>query len=105
MDYLKYKEHIAINSRKKKQVVDPYFNQHRAYAEIAEIEKISPHDMHVIIKKEEVRRQKIAQEQEEISSTAYGLVMVRAMLKFSSIKLKEPEVIGMFIEYCKLNHT
>jgi hypothetical protein len=56
MDYLKYKEHIAINSRKKKQVVDPYFNQHRTYAKIAEIEKISPHDMHVIIKKEEVRK-------------------------------------------------
>ena len=37
--------------------MDLYFNQHKTYAEIAEIEKMSPRDIHAIIKEEEARRQ------------------------------------------------
>jgi DNA-directed RNA polymerase specialized sigma subunit len=38
---------------RKKRVIDLYFNQHKTYAEIAEIEKISPRDIHAIIKEED----------------------------------------------------
>jgi predicted DNA-binding protein YlxM (UPF0122 family) len=60
---------------RKKRVIDLYFNQHKTYAEIAEIEKISPRDIHAIIKEEDTRRQKHRdqQMQEEISSKSYKL--------------------------------
>jgi predicted DNA-binding protein YlxM (UPF0122 family) len=47
--------------------MDLYFNQHKTYAEIADIEKISPRDIHAIIKEEEARRlqYKHQQQQEE----------------------------------------
>ena len=50
-------------------VIDLYFNQHKTYAEIVQIEHISPHDIHVIIKEEEARRQKY--KQQELSAKAY----------------------------------
>ena len=62
---------MQITKDRKKRVIDLYFNQHKTYAEIAEIEKISPCDIHAIIKEEEARRQK--HKQQEISSQAYQL--------------------------------
>jgi hypothetical protein len=35
---------LQITEDRKKQVIDLYFNQHKTYAEIAEIERISPRD-------------------------------------------------------------
>ena len=67
--------YLQITEDRKKHVIDLYFNQHKTYAEIAEIEHISPWDIHAIIKEEESRRQrsKDRQHQEETSSKAYEL--------------------------------
>ena len=61
--------------RKKRVIEDLYFNQHKTYAEIAEIEHIPPRDIHAIIKGEEARRQKYKdqQQRQELSSEAYKL--------------------------------
>ena len=63
---------MQITEDRKKRVIDLYFNQHKTFAEIAQIEKISPRDIHAIIKEEEARRlqNKYQQEQEEISAKA-----------------------------------
>ena len=54
--------------------MDLYFNQHKTYAEIAEIEKISPRDIHAIIKEEEARRlQYKHQQQQEETEDIYRL--------------------------------
>ena len=47
---------LQITEERRKRVIDLYFNQHKTYAEIAEIEHISPRDIHAIIKEEEARR-------------------------------------------------
>jgi DNA-directed RNA polymerase specialized sigma subunit len=47
-----------ISEERKKQVIDLYFNQQKTYAEIAKIMKMSPRDIHAIIKEEKARRQK-----------------------------------------------
>jgi DNA-binding CsgD family transcriptional regulator len=62
---------LQISKDRKKRVIDLYFNQHKNYAEIAQIEKISPRDIHAIIKEEQTRRQK--HEQQDISAQAYHL--------------------------------
>jgi predicted HTH domain antitoxin len=49
---------LEITDLRKKWVIDLYFNQHKTYAEIAEIERISLRDIHAIIKEEIARRQK-----------------------------------------------
>jgi DNA-directed RNA polymerase specialized sigma subunit len=53
---------LQITDERKKRVIDLYFNQHKTYAEIAQIERISPRDIHAIIKEEEARRQKHKQQ-------------------------------------------
>jgi predicted DNA-binding protein YlxM (UPF0122 family) len=62
---------MQLTDERKKRVIDLYFNQHKTYAEIAEIEKMSPRDIHTIIKEEEARQQKY--KQQEISAQAYQL--------------------------------
>jgi DNA-directed RNA polymerase specialized sigma subunit len=47
------RQKLKITKDRKKQVIDLYFNQHKSYAEIAQIEKMSPRDIHAIIKEEE----------------------------------------------------
>ena len=66
---------MQITEERRKRVIDLYFNQHKTYAEIAQIEHISPRDIHAIIKEEKARRQKYKHEkhQQEISSKAYKL--------------------------------
>ncbi|MDQ3970596.1 MAG: hypothetical protein M3227_02790 [Thermoproteota archaeon] len=68
--YQKIKK-MQITEERKKRVIDLYFNQHKSYAEIAQIERISPRDIHTIIKEEETRRQK--HKQQELSSKSYQL--------------------------------
>ena len=63
--------HLQLTDERKKRVIDLYFNQHKTYAEIAEIEKMSPRDIHTIIKEEQARRQK--HKQQELSAEAYKL--------------------------------
>jgi DNA-directed RNA polymerase specialized sigma subunit len=49
---------LQLTDERRKRVIDLYFNQHKTYAEIAQIMKMSPRDIHAIIKEEEARRQK-----------------------------------------------
>jgi hypothetical protein len=62
---------LQITEERRRRVIDLYFNQHKSYAEIAEIEHISPRDIHAIIKEEQARRHK--HNQQEISAQAYKL--------------------------------
>ena len=66
---------MQITEDRRKRVIDLYFNQHKTYAKIAEIEHIPPRDIHAIIKGEEARRQKYKdqQQRQELSSEAYNL--------------------------------
>jgi predicted HTH domain antitoxin len=96
-----------ISEERKKQVIDLYFNQHKPYAEIAKIMKMSPRDIHAIIKEEEIRRQrhKDQQQQEEISSKTYELFSEgkKPVEVAIALNLREPEATKLFMEYCKLN--
>jgi DNA-directed RNA polymerase specialized sigma subunit len=93
---------LQITEDRKKRVIDLYFNQHKSYAEIAQIERISPRDIHTIIKEELARRQKYKDQQQ--SAEAYKLfsegkttVQVATMLNLPASK-----VIKLHREYWKL---
>jgi predicted DNA-binding protein YlxM (UPF0122 family) len=81
-------------------VIDLYFNQHKSYAEIAQIEKMSPRDIHDIIKEEEARRQKYKdkQQQEETSSKAYRLFSKgkQPIEVAIALILREPEATKLY---------
>src|SRR5919112_5432623 len=62
---------MQLTKDRKRRVIDLYFNQHKTYAEIAQIEHISPRDIHTIIKEEIARRQK--HKDQELSAEAYEL--------------------------------
>jgi hypothetical protein len=94
---------LQITDERKKRVIDLYFNQHKTYAEIAEIEHISPRDIHAIIKEEEARQQKDKdrQQQEDLSSKAYklfykGKTTVEVVI---ALNLRAQEIINMYREY------
>ena len=77
---------MQITEDRRKRIIDLYFNQHKTYAQIAQIEHISPRDIHAIIKEEEeeARRQKYKdqQQRQELSSKAYKLFLkVRHLYK------------------------
>ena len=86
---------MQITEERRKRVIDLYFNQHKTYAEIAEIEHISPRDIHAIIKEEKARRlqNEHKQQQEEISSKAYKLFSEgkRPVEVAIALNLREPE--------------
>ena len=58
LDHYSIRNILQLTDERKKRVIDLYFNQHKTYAKIAEIEHIPPRDIHAIIKGEEARRQK-----------------------------------------------
>jgi DNA-binding CsgD family transcriptional regulator len=93
---------LQITEQRRKRVIDLYFNQHKTYAEIAEIEKMSPRDIHAIIKEEEARRQK--DKQQEISTQAYELFSEGKTPIEVAIILNLPasKVSKLYIEYWKL---
>ena len=93
---------MEITEDRKKRVIDLYFNQHKTYAEIAQIERISPRDMHAIIKEEQARLQKY--EQQELSAEAYKLFSEgKKCVQVSIIlNLREPELSKFHKEYWKL---
>ena len=97
---------MQVTEDRRKRVIDLYFNQHKTYAEIAEIERISPRDIHAIIKKEEARRQKYErqQQQQETSSKAYKLSSdgKKPVEIAIELNLREPEVTKLYREYLKL---
>ena len=78
----------------------------KVLTEIAQIERISPRDIHVIIKQEETRRQKHKdrQQQEELSSKAYelfseGKTPVQVAI---TLNLRESEVTKLYRECWRL---
>jgi hypothetical protein len=97
---------LQINEERRKRVIDLYFNQHKTYAEIAEIEKISPRDIHAIIKEEQARRQQYRhqQQQEERSSKAYKLFSAGKRLVQVAIilNLRELDATKLYREYWRL---
>ena len=94
---------MTISEERKKRVIDLYFNQGKTYAEIAEIERMSPRDIHIIIKEEKARRQKYEHQQrrQEITSKAYKLFSEgkTAVEVATILKLREPEVSKLHKEY------
>jgi hypothetical protein len=97
---------VQITKERRKRVIDLYFNQHKSYAEIAEIERISPRDIHAILNEEEAKRQKYKdqQQQEEISSKAYKLFFEKksTVEVAVALNLREPEVTKLYREYWRL---
>jgi hypothetical protein len=97
---------LQITQERKSRVIDLYFNQHKSYAEIAQIEHISPRDIHAIIKEEEARRQKYKDQhqQQEISSKAYKLFSEgkKPVEVAITLNLGEPEATKLYREYWML---
>jgi predicted HTH domain antitoxin len=97
---------LQITKERRKRVIYLYFNQHKTYAEIAQIMKMSPRDIHAIIKQEKARRQKYKdkQQQEETSSNAYELFSKgkKAVEVAITLNLREQEVTKLYREYWKL---
>jgi len=93
---------LEKTEQRKKRVIDLYFNQHKSYAEIAQIEHISPRDIYAIIKEEKARRQK--NKQQELSARAYELFNEKKTTVEVAIALNltEPRVSKMYREYWKL---
>jgi hypothetical protein len=97
---------LQITEQRRKGIIDLYFNQFKTYAEIAEIERMSPRDIHTIIKEEIARRRKYEhqQQQEETSSKAYKLFSEGKTPVEVAIILYLPasEVSKLYREYWKL---
>jgi predicted DNA-binding protein YlxM (UPF0122 family) len=97
---------LQLTDERKKRVIDLYFSQHKTYIEIAEIERMSPRDIHAIIKEEETTRQKYQHQQQQgvLSSKAYELFSKRKtpVEVAIALNLREPEVTNMYREYWKL---
>jgi DNA-directed RNA polymerase specialized sigma subunit len=97
---------VQITKERIKRIIDLYFNQQKTYAEIAEIEHISPRDISAIIKEEEARQQrhKHQQQQEDLSSKAYKLFSKNKPTVEVAIILNLPasKVSKLYREYWKL---
>jgi hypothetical protein len=93
---------MKITEQRKKRVIDLYHNQEKTTREIAEIERISLHDISAILKEEEARRQK--NNDQEQSSNAYKLFSKgkTPVEVATTLNLREPEVTKLFREYLKL---
>ncbi|HEX5904711.1 MAG TPA: hypothetical protein VFY50_01545 [Candidatus Nitrosocosmicus sp.] len=87
---------LQISKDRKKRVIDLHFNQHKTYAEIAQIEHISPRDIHAIIKEEIVRRQK--HKDQELSAETYKLFSEgkRPVQVAITLYLGQPEVTKLY---------
>jgi predicted transcriptional regulator len=98
---------VQITEDRRKRIIDLYFNQHKTYAEIAQIEHISPRDIHAIIKEEEeARRQKYKdqQQRQELSSKAYKLFFEGKTPVQVAIELNLPasKISTLYREYWRL---
>ena len=97
---------MQLTAEREKCIIDLYFNQHKTYTEIAQIERISPRDIHAIIKEEQSRRQKHKdqQQQEEISSKALQLFSEgkRPVQVAIKLNLGPSQITKLYIGYWKL---
>ena len=97
---------MQISEERKKRVIDLYFDQHKTYAEIAQIERISPRDIHAIVNEEQTGRQQYRhqQQQEERSSKAYKLFSAgkKPVQVVTTLNIREPEVSKLYRGHWKL---
>jgi predicted DNA-binding protein YlxM (UPF0122 family) len=93
---------LQLTDERKMHVIDLYFNQHKSYAEIAQIEKISPRDIHTIIKEEIAKRQK--HKQQELCSKAYELFSQgkKPLQVAIALNIRQSEATKYYREYWKL---
>jgi hypothetical protein len=72
MDHLESRAKITYDDqRRKKRVIDLYYNHGKTMREIAKIERMSIRDISAVLKEEEARRQKY--KDQGLSSKAYKL--------------------------------
>jgi transposase len=103
MNHLNCRAKITYDhQRRKKRVIDLYYNQGKATREIAKIERMSIRDISTILKEEEARRQKY--KQEELTSKAYKLFSEgkRRVEVAIALNLRESEATKFYKEYWKL---
>ena len=96
---------MTISEERKKRVIDLYFNQGKTTREIAKIERMSIRDISPILREEEVKRQRLKdQQQEELSSKAYKLFSEgkRPVEVAISLNIREPDATKLYREYWKL---
>jgi hypothetical protein len=93
---------MRITEERKKRVINLYHDQEKTTREIAEIERISLHDISAILKEEEARQEK--NKEQELSSKAYKLFSEgKTLVKVATaLNLREPEVTKLYREYLKL---
>ena len=93
---------MQITEDRRKRVIDLYFNQHKTYAEIAQIERMLPCDIHAIIKEEEARRQKY--KQQETCAQAYELFSQgkKPLQVAIALNIRQSEAMKYYREYWKL---
>ena len=116
---------IIITDEKKKAIIDLYFNQHKTYRQLAQELTMSPRDLGIIVKEEEIRRSAAYADKDNekqrlshlhnrslrISKINYNK-RTEAYRLFSKGKdlihvapklgLSHTEVIRYHLEYCKL---
>ena len=69
---------MQLNDDRRKWVIDLYFAQHNTYVEIAQIERIVPRNIHIILEEEKARQQRLDKRKErqhrlDLSEKAYQL--------------------------------
>jgi hypothetical protein len=93
---------MQIIEDRRKRVIDLYFNQHKTYAEIAQIERMLPCDIHAIIKEEKARRQKYKQ-QETCAQTYELFSQGKKPLQVAiALNIRQSEAMKYYREYWKL---
>jgi hypothetical protein len=97
---------LQITEERKKRVIDLYFNQHKTYADIAQIEKMSPRDIHAIIKEEKARRQKYKHQQQHQEMVAKSFQLFsegkRPVQVAIKLNLGPSQITKLYIGYWKL---
>jgi DNA-binding transcriptional regulator LsrR (DeoR family) len=100
---------MFLKEEKERRVIDLYYNQGKTYRDISKELRMSPNVITAILKKEEERNISTVTNNQQQSSS---LLATKSYELFSegrrpvevaiALKLKEPEVTKLFIEYCKL---
>jgi orotate phosphoribosyltransferase-like protein len=101
---------MFLNREEKERRVIDLYSQGKTYRQIAEGVRISPNDIHAILKKKEEEEKNNnavtnnQKQRQELSSRAYelfskGKTSVEVAI---ALNLREPEVTTLYKEYCKL---
>ena len=99
---------MFINKEEKERHVIDLYSQGKTYRQIAEEVRISPNDIHAILKKEEEKNNKAVtnnqKQRQELSSRAYELFSKgkTSVQVATTLNLSASKVIKLYIEYWKL---